>query len=510
MPSFPHRINPVVWLFPLLLVAGLLLSTAAAQPVPGGTLVVGLADDPPQLDPHVTAANASRTVLHNIFATLVEIDDKLAIIPGLAESWTISDDGLLYTFTLHPNIEFHDGTALDADAVAYNFARMRDPVFGSPRASELAFVDTVTVTGPLTLEVTMSQPFAAFLPALASWTGMMVSPTAVENNENFEDALIGAGPFRFVEQIRDDRLILERNPTYFREGLPYLDQITYRTFVDGDSRILNLESGALHIINTVPGRNVAALENHADITLSSVGGLGYRGFYVNTEVGDLSNRERRRAVSACIDRSVIVNSIFGNAAVPGSSPFSPATWVVDLEDPVPERDLDFAREMLAEAGVPDGFSFTMLITPDEESIRVASMMAAMCSEVGITINLQQTEFGTLLARLGEGNYTAVQVELSPRNDPDLSAYPWFHSGATNWARLQNAELDDLLSRARAAVDLAERRDLYRQVNEVLNIEFPYVFTYHMAEMKAYRNELQGYRHIPDSMMRFEDVWLSDN
>ncbi|NLG09629.1 MAG: ABC transporter substrate-binding protein [Deinococcales bacterium] len=508
MPSTRFRL--VVSIAALLLAVGLPLSTAFAQPVYGGTLIVGLADDPPQLDPHLTTANASRTVLHNIFATLVEIDAQMQIVPGLAESWSVSDDGLRYSFTLTPDVVFHDGTPVDAEAVAFNFARMMDPGFGSPRAAELAFVDEVVVTGPLTFEVIMSQPFAAFLPALASWTGMMVSPTAVQTSDNFEDVLIGAGPFRFVEQIRDDRVVLEKNPTYFREGLPYLDGVVYRTFVDGDSRVLNLESGALHIINTVPGRNVAALEKHPEITLSSVGGLGYRGFYVNTQSADLGNRERRRAVSACIDRQVIVDTVFGNAAVPGSSPFSPATWVVDLDDPVPPRDLDFARQMLAEAGVPDGFSFTMLITPDEESIRVASMMAAMCAEVGITINLQQTEFGTMLARLGDGNYTAAQVELSPRNDPDLSAYPWFHSEATNWGRLQNAELDDLLTRARAAVYQAERRELYRQVNEVLNVEFPYVFTYHMAEMKAYRNELKGYRHIPDSMMRFEDVWLADD
>ncbi|MFA5552027.1 MAG: ABC transporter substrate-binding protein [Trueperaceae bacterium] len=511
MPSSPTRIRLAVLLLPMLLVVGLLLGTATAQePVYGGTLIVGLADDPPQLDPHLTAANASRTVLHNIFATLVEIDENLSIIPGLAQEWTVSPDGLLYTFTLAEGIQFHDGTAMDAEAAAFNFARMRDPEFGSPRASELAFVDEVTVTGPLTFEVSMTAPFAAFLPALASWTGMMVSPTAVEAHDNFEDSLVGAGPFMFVEQVRDDRVVLTRNPNYFRDGLPYLDQVIYRTFVDGDSRILNLESGALHIINTVPGRNVAALEAHDEIVLSSVGGLGYRGFYVNTTSADLGNQARRRAVSACIDRQVIVNTVFGNAAVPGSSPFSPATWVVDLTDPVPARDLDFAREMLAEAGVPNGFSFTMLITPDEESIRVGSMMAAMCEEVGITINLQQTEFGTMLARLGDGNYTAAQIELSPRNDPDLSAYPWFHSQATNWGRLHNAELDDLLTRARAAVEIDERRALYRQVNEILNVEFPFVFTYHMAEMKAYRPELRGYRHIPDSMMRFEDVWLAND
>lgn len=486
-------------------------SAVAQEPVYGGTLQVGLADDPPELDPHLTAANASRTVLHNIFATLFEVDEDLQVVPGLVKEWTVSPDGLEYVFELHEGILFHDGTSLDADAVAFNFERMLDPDFGSPRKSELEFVDEVIVEGPLTVRVTMSQPFAAFLPALASWTGMMVSPTAARavGDDSFETSLIGAGPFKFVEKIRDDRVVIERFDDYFKEGLPYLDQVIYRPFVDGDSRILNLESGALHIINTVPGRNVSELQDHADITLSIVGGLGYRGIYINGESADLGNRERRRALSACIDRQVIVDTVFGDAAVPGFGPYSPATWVVDLDDPVPQRDLELARELLEEAGVPDGFSFTLFIVPSEEEIRVASMMAAMCSEVGIQIDIQQIEFGTGLARMGDGTYTAFSVELSPRNDPDLSAYPWFHSESTNWARIYNDELDDLLTRARASVDQDERRELYRQTNEIYALEVPYLFTYHMAEIKAYRNEVNGYRHIPDSMMRFEDVWLAD-
>jgi peptide/nickel transport system substrate-binding protein len=132
------------------------------------------------------------------------------------------------------------------------------------------------------------------------------------------------------------------------------------------------------------------------VTLSIIGGLGFRGIWVNTQSADLGSAERRAAVSACIDRQVIVDTVFGEAARPGSAPFSPATWVVDDDDPAPARDLERARELLAAAGVPDGFSFTLLITPDEESIRVASIMAAMCDEVGIDINIQQVEFGTIL------------------------------------------------------------------------------------------------------------------
>src|SRR5690606_41710736 len=162
-------------------------------------------------------------------------------------------------------------------------------------------------------------------------------------------------------------------------------------------------------------------------------------------------------------RQVVVDAVFGDAAVPAIGPFSPATWVVDEEDEAPARDLDRARELLAKAGVPDGFSFQLLMPPEEESIRVASIYAAMCREVGIEIDIQQGEFGSIISRMGEGNYTAAQIELSPRNDPDLSAYPWFHSqGGVNWSYYEIEEMDDLLVRSCASVDKVYRREPYRQ------------------------------------------------
>src|SRR5690625_1304004 len=501
------------WLMASLMMGTVLAAPAWAQdePLRGGTLIVGLADDPPELDPHLTSSNASRTVLHNIFATLVEIDEDLQVVPGIAHAWDISEDGTSFTFHIREGVTFHDGTPLDAEAVKYNFERMTDTEFGSARAGELAFVETVTVEDPQTVTVTLNQPYGGFLPALASWSGMLVSPTAAEEHgRDFSQVLVGAGPFKFVERIRDDRLVVERFDDYFKEDLPYLDQVIYRPFVDVDSRILNLESGAVHIINTVPGKAVKQFQESDDIVLSSVGGLGFRGLWINTQSNDLGSAERRAAVSACIDRQVVVDAVFGDAAVPAIGPFSPATWVVDEEDEAPARDLDRARELLAEAGVPDGFSFQLLITPDEESIRVASIYAAMCREVGIDIEIQQGEFGSIISRMGEGNYTAAQIELSPRNDPDLSAYPWFHSqGGVNWSYYDNEEMDDLLDRARASVDQEYRRELYREALDLFNRDFPYIFTYHLQEMKAYRNTVKGYRHIPDSMMRFEDVWLAE-
>lgn len=490
----------------------LTLQPVIAQDAPrrGGTLQVGLAEDPPELDPHLSASNAARSVMHNIFATLVEIDEKLRIVPGIASSWNVSQDGLTYTFHLRDDVIFHDGTALDAKAVKYNFDRILDPKFGSPRASEIAYVKEVKVDDNYTVTLQLSQPFAALLPALASWTGMIVSPAAVEKHgRDFSQVLVGAGPFKFVEQIRNDRVALERFDGYFKKGLPYLDRVVYRPFVDVDSRILNLESGAIHMINAVPGAVVERISSNADLTLSTVGGLGFRGVWLNTQSAELGTPQRRAAFSACIDRQVIVKTVFGEAAVPATGPFSRETWVVDDTDQVPARNITLSRALLAEAGVPGGFEFTMLITPDAESIRIASIITAMCQEVGINIKIQQGEFGSIMSRMRANSmYTAALIEVSPRNEPDLIAYPFFHStGGLNLSHYRSEEMDQLLDAGRASTDQAERKRIYRSVIDVLNRDFPYIFIYHLQEMKAFRKTVKGYRHIPDAMMRFEDVWL---
>jgi len=503
-------------LLPVLLAAlvafGLVAGASAQEPRYGGTITVAVTDDPPNLDPHITNAASARNILHNIFATIVEMNEEFVPAPGLAESWEISDDGLTYTFHLVENARFHDGTPVDAEAIVYNFDRIKDPATGSPRASELSFVESYEAADEYTFVARLSQPYAALLPALASWSGMIVSPTAVETyGDDFASHLVGAGPFKFVDHIRDDRVLLVRNDDYFREGLPYLDQIIVRPFVDGEARVINLKSGALDMFYTIPGKDLEDLMSYPGVVVESVPGLGYSSMYINTRSEALGNPYRRQALNYCVDRDIIINTVFPHGgAVAAYSPFSPATFVTDVDDErIPQRDPEKVRELLELAGSPNGFTFEVLYAADEETTRLITLVQAMCAEFGINLVAQPTEFGQILARAGEGNYTAAWISLTPRNDPDLSAYPWFTSNSTNFAQIDNPVIDDLLTRARAVSDIAERRELYRAAADEMLLEMPYLFLFHRAEIKAYRDRIQNFPHIADGMMRFESVWVND-
>lgn len=503
-------------LLPVLLAAlvafGLVAGASAQEPRYGGTITVAVTDDPPNLDPHITNAASARNILHNIFATIVEMNEEFVPAPGLAESWEISDDGLTYTFHLVENARFHDGTPVDAEAIVYNFDRIKDPATGSPRASELSFVESYEAADEYTFVARLSQPYAALLPALASWSGMIVSPTAVETyGDDFASHLVGAGPFKFVDHIRDDRVLLVRNDDYFREGLPYLDQIIVRPFVDGEARVINLKSGALDMFYTIPGKDLEDLMSYPGVVVESVPGLGYSSMYMNTRSEALGNPYRRQALNYCVDRDIIINTVFPHGgAVAAYSPFSPATFVTDVDDErIPQRDPEKVRELLELAGSPNGFTFEVLFAADEENTRLITLVQAMCAEFGINLVAQPTEFGQILARAGEGNYTAAWISLTPRNDPDLSAYPWFTSNSTNFAQIDNPVIDDLLTRARAVSDIAERRELYRAAADEMLLEMPYLFLFHRAEIKAYRDRIQNFPHIADGMMRFESVWVND-
>lgn len=494
------------------LVVFLAVTLVSAAPRKGGVLRVGLNADPPNLDPHQSTAAVDRQVFQNLYDKLVDINQDLEIVPMLATSWQITDGGRTYTFKLRPNVVFHDGTPFNAEAVKFNFDRMLDRAFGSPRFSEVNLVTGVTVVDDLTVRITLEKPYSPFLAVLSDRAGMMVSPTAARRlGKGLALGPVGAGPYKFVEKRPQDRIVLERFDGHWDKNAGFVDRIIYRPFIDEQARVANLRAGELDIIDAVPPTEVPRLKTEPNIRLLERAGLGWQGMWIMVAGPPFNNKALRQALNATIDRRTLVRVVFGETAEPANGPFPPGMFTHEIPQNalIPERNLDLARQRLREGGQPSGFAFTLKITPGRVPQQVAQVIQSMAGDVGIKVNIEIVEFGALLSQLDARKFEASLLGWSGRPDPDGNIYGFFVTdGGLNNSAYSNSQIDGLLDAARVLTTSDLRRRAYAQIMGILNDDLPYLFLWWPREYKTMNTKLQGFVHIADGMMRFRNVWLN--
>ncbi len=496
----------------VVLVGGL---ASAQTPRRGGIVRVGLNEDPPNMDPHQSVAAVDRQVFQNLYDKLVDINQDLQIVPMLATSWTISSDGKVYTFKLRPNVVFHDGTPLNAEAVKFNFDRMLDPAvagFPSPRRSEVNLIQKITLVDASTVQIDLEKPFSPFLAVLSDRAGMMVSPTAARRlGREFAREPVGSGPYKFVEKRPQERIVLERFDRHWDKNAGYVDRIIYRTITDEQALLANLRAGELEMINIAPATEVPALRTDTSLRLLERTGLGYQGMWINTTAPPFNNRVLRQAFNATIDRRALARVVFGDTVTPGNGPFPPGLLGADAgpNARIPERNLDLARAKQREGGQPNGFPFTLKITPGREQQQIAQVLQSMAGEGGIRMNIEIVEFGTVLSQLSTRGYEAVRIGWSGRPDPDGNIYAMnVTGGGQNFSGYANPRVDSLLDAARILTISDHRRRAYGEILTILNDDLPFIYLYWPKEFKVASRKLQGFVHISDGMMRFRNVWLN--
>ncbi|HEV2359651.1 MAG TPA: ABC transporter substrate-binding protein [bacterium] len=499
------------------LLAGGLGAASAQGGRRGGTLRAGLDSDPPNMDPHRSTAAVDRQVYQNLYDKLVDTDANLTIVPMLATSWTSSPDGKTVTFKLRQGVKFQDGTPFNADAVKYNFERMKDPKFPSARRSEILPVQSVTVVDASTVRLNLEKPYSPLLYVLTDRAGMMVSPAAAQK-EGLDFALhpVGTGPFSFVEKIPQDHVTLQRNPNYWAKGEPYLDRIVYRPFVDDNARVANLKSGDVDIINRVPAPQIKSLaaeaaKPDARFKLLVHGAFEWDGIYLNVTKPPFDNKALRQAFNATIDRNAIANVVLQGAVFPAYSFFPNGTPAYDPNWKIPPRNIPLAKEKLQAAGHPGGFEFTVLSTPGPVNQSILQAIQSMAAEAGIQMKIQLLEFGQLLTTTDHLQHQAALLGWSGRPDPDFDIYPFMTPsgiGSFNDAGYTNPKVTELLDAARLLNDMNQRRRAYGEVTKILADDMPYVWLYFPKEYKLVSTKVHGYVHVPDGMMRFASAWLS--
>ncbi|MFO7545641.1 MAG: ABC transporter substrate-binding protein, partial [Trueperaceae bacterium] len=422
-----------------------LLGSALAQT----TVRVGLAEDPDVLDPDLGRTYVGRIVFASMCDKLFDITPAAAVVPQLATGYTTSDDGLTVTIDLQPNVLFHDGTPMDAEAVKYNLERSKN-LPGSNRASELAQLESVTVVDEDTVALHLSQPFAPLIAQLADRAGMMVSPTAAEAaGEDFGNAPVCAGPFQFVERVAQDRIVVERFADYWNADAIAIDRIVYLPIPDSSVRLANLQSGDLELIERAAPTDLGIIRADANLVLASAPSLGYLGITINiSNPGERDNplsqdARVREALELAIDRTVINDVVFGSEFVVGNQPVPPTSpWYVG-DYPVPARDVERARALLDEAGF-ERVAFELMVANNPEAVRVGEVIQALAGEVGFDVSVRATEFATALDLQEQGEYDVFAVGWSGRIDPDGNIHQ-YHTceGTLNETGYCDAEVDQL-------------------------------------------------------------------
>lgn len=499
-------------------------------PQSGGVLVFARSGDSVGLDPARETDGESFYGSTQIFDNLVEfVPGTTDTRPALAESWEISDDGLTFTFNLREGVTFHDGTPFNAEAVKFSFDRQRDEshpyydlgpwkYWGYMSMSDI--VDEITVIDDLTVEFTLKKVEAPFLANLAMDFAAIVSPTAVrEYGEDFKNNPVGTGPFKFVEWIKDDRIVLDRNEDYWRRPA-YLDRLILRVVPDATARFLALQSGEVDVIDFPSPEDLEAMEADPNIELIQQPGLNVGYIAMNTDKEPFDNVLVRRAVNYAINKQDIIDAVFGSAGQVAKNPIPPTMWSYneDIEDY--GYDPEMARELLAEAGYPNGFETDLWAMPVSrpyfpDGRTVAVIAQANLAEVGIEAEIVSYDWGTYLDRTDSGEHQMALLGWTGDNgDPDNFLYVLLSSAAAevpagNIAFWRNDEFDALIEEAKTTFDHDRRVELYEDAQEVFHDQAPWVPVAHSVVTVPVRSNVEDFVIYPTGKRVFYDVWLNN-
>jgi peptide/nickel transport system substrate-binding protein len=485
---------------------------ATATPVRGGTIVTADFDDPISFDPAQISASPGRRVCRAIYDPLVELDQNNNVIPALAQSWE-NPDPLTWVFHLQPGVKFHDGTDFDAAAVKFHFDRHLDPTNKSMRAAELTSIASTEVVDAITVRLHLKQAYPQLLYVLFDWSGFIVSPAAVQQyGADYAQHPVGTGPFSFIEYVNGDHTLLQRNPNYWRRGLPYLDGVRIRPIIADATREVELRSGGVHIAHDLPYQDVGRVSQMPEVMLSRLLGSRYDYWRWNTVSSPYgSSLPFRQAFNWALDRDALHSAVFFNTGRVGFSPFHIGTPFYDPTYQPFTRDLDKARALLDQAQVPQPAQFTIYTRPDPEAIKIVEIITSNMADVGVNVSIQQQDGAAYQAHQDQADYHLVvyQGYLSWRPDPAQYIRRWFHSSTTLWKEVaKDPEIDRLIEASEAETDLDKRKAIYGQFAVRQNDIASAVFSHHGESFIGLSPRVGGWAHMPDQQPRFQNLWLN--
>jgi peptide/nickel transport system substrate-binding protein len=459
----------------------------------GGTLVVAANNDPGQFNPGITTASGTHTVTGNIYSGLLFLDDKLNAQPDLAESWTVSDGGKVYTFKLRQGVSWHDGQPFSSADVKFTFQEILLKYHARTKAGLENVLEAIETPDPNTVVMRFKQPYGPLLARLdvveAPILAQHVYQGADVPNSPANQKPIGTGPFKFVEYLKGDLVRLARNDKYFKPGLPYLDELIFKIIPDANTATLAFEKGEVDYLPSVPGPAMARLKQLPGVTLAGTWG-GPGGSYCqdtliyNLRKPPFDKQEVRQAFAHAIDRQQILDQVkFGQGRVATGPISSTMSWAYNPNVTKYPRDLARANQLLDQAGFgrgAGGTRFTVAFPHATSFARHGEVMRQNLAEVGVDLTLQPMEVNTA----NDTVFIKQDFDLGIASycngpDPEIGVTRVYVSSNIkpilfgNGAAYSNPRVDELFAQAAAAVERQDRARAYGEIQEILTREVPY-------------------------------------
>lgn len=472
----------------------------------GGSIVVGIQQDIDSLDPHKATAAGTKEILFNIFEGLVKPDENGNLINAVASDYTVSEDGLVYTFTLREGVKFHNGNAVTAEDVKYSLERVSGLLDGTPLSSTLNAIESVDIIDEKTVQVTVGSAnteliysfVAAIIPA-GSGEGEAVDP-------------IGTGPFSFVSYKPQEGIVLAKNPDYWQEGLPYLDQVEFKISGSADTALLELQGGTIDFYAYLTDSQAQALQGSHQVVSSPSNAV--QALYLNNAVEPLNDVRVRQAISYAIDKEEINNFVGGGKGTLISSAMLPTLKenYVDLNDTYgTTANVEKAKELLADAGYPDGFDLEITVPSNYEiHMQTGEVVVEQLKAAGIRATIKAVEWSTWLDETYKGRqYEATIVSLTCDMTPGYLMNRFQTDSKKNFINFSSAEYDEVYTRTQATLDPAEKAECYKELQKILCDEAGSVFIQVASNQTAISKKLAGYKFYPVYVQDMSTVYFTE-
>jgi peptide/nickel transport system substrate-binding protein len=496
-------------------------ATASPQIRNGGTLTIGLAEEPDALDPTLARTFVGRMVFLSMCEKLYDLDSHLNIVPQLAAALPqVSKDKLTYTIKLRTGIRFNDGTPFNAAAVKTSLDRDLT-LKGSVRASEISPIKTVDAVGANTVVLHLSSPYSPLTAQLADRAGMVMSPKALAaEGTNFAQNPVCVGPFMFKDRVAGDHITLVKSPYYYNKSKVHLASIVYKIMTDPSARTQALRAGDIQVEDRVQATDVPTLLKDKNVQMIKSVTIGYQGLTLNIgnqngvgkKYSTLStpiarSQAVREAFDLALDRTTINKVVFGGLNQPDCFPIAPSSsWYAATTKGIPcdlhSNDAQ-AKKVLASSGIQGPITVHLLLGgTDPVTARLGQVIQAMEKQIGINVVIEATDFTTSLNRGTAGNFDTYAVGWSGRIDPDGNIYSFAATpGTLNYSGYSNNRLDYILNGARKSLTTKARDTLYHAAIQQIVTDRPLIYLYHPVDYFAVSKNVTGVQAFGDGLIR---------